>query len=47
MNVTNNNVGGYNTGYKIWEFTAFNDECTENVAVMRSTWWDETNGPAT
>jgi hypothetical protein len=43
MNVTNSNVGNFNHGYKIWEFTAGDYECTEVADLVRSTWWTETD----
>jgi hypothetical protein len=45
MNITNINVGDYATGYKIWEFTAGDYVCTEDVEILRSVF--NTEGDAT
>jgi hypothetical protein len=44
MDVTNRNVGEFNTGYRIYEFTAFDEVCEEDIYVNRSDWWLAENG---
>lgn len=47
FDVSDNNVGDYNTGYAVWKFTAKNTACSEPVVITRADWWTGDTTPAT